>query len=190
MFPTAYVDACKTKFYFCQLFLVVPFLACQKIIWERLGKTAVPTKKGSLGKDIPSIGTLVGLLLALTWQAASALLGLASLPLTSWRGLCRQSDWPPYWLCARTHIPGDCSWSIQGQWPNFAASSTSGSLKSFFYHQWLVCSNMLACPWWSLEGLLMAAQNWPISYQKVLEKPPQLVSILRETAFSKQLFSM
>ncbi len=32
-------------------------------------------EKGSLGKDLPSIGMLVGLLLVLTWQAASALLG-------------------------------------------------------------------------------------------------------------------
>jgi hypothetical protein len=35
---------------------------------------AIPLRKGSLGKDIPSVGTLIGLLLALTWQAASALL--------------------------------------------------------------------------------------------------------------------
>jgi hypothetical protein len=42
----------------------------------------------------------------------------------------------------------------------------------------------------SLESLLAAAQNSPISYQKVLVKTPQLVSILGETAFSNQLFSM
>jgi hypothetical protein len=31
-----------------------------------------------------------------------------------------------------------------------------------------------------LEGLLAAAQNWPISYQKVLVKTPQLVGVLVE----------
>ncbi len=45
-----------------------------------------------------------------------------------------------------------------------------------------MCSNTLACPWWSLEGLLAAAQNWPISYQKVLVKTPQLVGNLVEPA--------
>ncbi len=86
-------------------------------------------KKGSLGRDMPSIGTLVGLLLALTWRAASALLGLASLPLTSWWGLCRQPDGSPYWLGAHAHVPGDRSWSLQGRMPNSAASSTLRSSK-------------------------------------------------------------
>ncbi len=65
------------KFYFHKLFLTVPFLALHKILrtshWN-----GCSYKKGSLGRDIPRIGTLVGLLLAMTWQAASALLGLAS----------------------------------------------------------------------------------------------------------------
>ncbi len=58
-------------------------------------------EKGSLGKDMPSIGTLVGLMLALTWQAASALLELSSSSSSSWRGLCRQPDWAPHRLGAR-----------------------------------------------------------------------------------------
>ncbi len=147
-------------------------------------------KKGSLGKDIPSVGTLVGLLYALTWQAASALLGLTSLPSTSWGGLRWQSDWASNWLGACTRVPGDRSWGLQGRGPNSAASSTSGSLKRFFCCWWLACSNTLACPWWSLEGLLAATQNWPISYQKALVKTPQLVGILGGTAISNQLFSM
>jgi hypothetical protein len=126
-------------------------------------------EKGSLGKDILSVGMLVGLLLALTRQAASALLGLASLPSTSWCSLCRRLDWSPYRLGACMHVPGDRSWSLQGRVPNSATSSTLGSSKRFFCHQWLVCINVLACSWWSLEGLLTAAQNWPISYQKVLK---------------------
>ncbi len=52
--------------------------------------------------------------------------------------------------------------------PNSATSSTSGSSKRIFHHQWLACSNVLACSWWSLECLLAATQNQPISYQKVL----------------------
>ncbi len=129
---------------------------------------AVPTRKGSLGRDMPSVGTLVGLLLALTWQAASALLELSNSTSSSWRGLCQQPDWAPHWLGARALAPWACSWSLQGYEPNSAASSTSGSLKRFFCHWWLVCSNTLSHPWWSLEGLLVAAQNWPISHQKVL----------------------
>ncbi len=90
------------------------------------------TRKSSLGKDIPSIGTLVGLLLALTWQAASALLELSSSTLSSWRGLCRRPDWAPHRLSARALAPWACSWSLQGHKPDSAANGTSGSLKGIF----------------------------------------------------------
>ncbi len=145
-----------------------PISCSQQKKLRRLGRMAVPTRKGSLGKDIPSIGTLVGLLLASTWQAASALLEPSSSTLSSWCGLCRQPDWAPHWLGTRALAPRACSWSLQGHKPNSAASSTSGSSKRFFCRRWLVCSNTLSHPWWSLEGLLAAAQNWPISHQKVL----------------------
>ncbi len=131
-----------------------------------LGGTAIPTRKGSLGKDIPGIGTLVGLLLASTWQAASALLEPSSSISSSWCGLCRWPDWAPHRLGACALAPWACSWSLQGHEPNSAASSTSGSLNRFFCCHWLACSNTLACPWWSLEGPLTAAQNRPISHQK------------------------
>ncbi len=127
-------------------------------IWERLGGMAVPTRKARL----------VGLLLALTRWAASALLELSSPTSTSWCGLSRQPDWAPCPLGARTVAPWDCSQSLQGHETNSAASSTSGSLKRFFCRWWLACSNVLACSCWSLEGLLAAAQNQPISYQKIL----------------------
>jgi hypothetical protein len=127
-------------------------------------------KKGSLGRDMPSIGMLVGLLLALTWRAASALLELSSSILSSWRGLCRRPDWAPHWLGAHALAPWACFWSLQGHEPNSAASGTSGSSKRIFCHWWSACSNMLASSWWSLEGSLAAAQNWPISYKKVLDK--------------------
>jgi hypothetical protein len=141
-----------------------------KKFWERLSGMAVLTRKGSLGlgRDIPSVGTLVGLLLALTWQAASALLELSSSTSSSWRGLCQWPDGAPHQLGARALAPWACSWSLQGHEPNSAASGTLGSSKRIFLRRWLACSNTLACSWWSLEGLLAAAQNRPISYQKVL----------------------
>jgi hypothetical protein len=90
-------------------------------------------KKGSLGKDVPSIGTLVGLLLAMTRLAASALLELSSSALSSWRGLCRQPDWALHRLGTRALAPRVCSWSDQGRKPNSAVSSASGSSKIFFF---------------------------------------------------------
>ncbi len=139
-----------------------PISCSQWIFLRRLGRTAVPTRKGSLRRDMPSIGMLVGLLLALIWQAASALLELSSSTSSSWRGLCQWPDWAPHWLGACALAPWACSWSLQGHKPYSAASSTSGSLKRFFCHRWLACSNRLACSWWPLEGLLAAAQNRPI----------------------------
>ncbi len=127
---------------------------------------------------IPSVGLLVGLLLASTRQAASALLELSSSTSSSWRGLCQWPDWSPHWLGDRALAPWACSWSLQSHEPNSAAGGSSGSLRRFFCRWWLVCSITLVCPWWSLEGMLAAAQNWLISYKKVLDKSPQLVGIL------------
>ncbi len=158
----------KWNFIFVRVFFCGPISHSQRKILRRLGRTAAPTRKGSLGRDMPSVGTLVGLLLALTLRAASALLELSSSTSSSWRGLCRWPDWAPHRLGARALAPWACSWSLQGHEPNSAASSTLGSSKRIFCHRWSVCSNTLACPWWSLEGLLVAARNPPISYKKVL----------------------
>ncbi len=89
------------KFYFRELFPTVsyPTHPPQKI-WERLGGMAVPTRKARL----------VGLLLPLIRQAASALLELSSPTLTSWRGFCRQPDWAPCWLGTRALAPWDLLW--------------------------------------------------------------------------------
>jgi hypothetical protein len=65
-FPMAYVDARTTKKYFHTLFLVIPFLASHKKILRTSRRNGYSYEKGSLGKDIPSFGSLVGLLLALT----------------------------------------------------------------------------------------------------------------------------
>ncbi len=72
--------------------------------------------------------------------------------------------------CGLGALVGQKSWSLWGRGPNSAASSILGSLIRIFCRQPSACNNTLACPWWSLEGLLAAAQNWPISYQKVLKK--------------------
>ncbi len=151
-----------------QVFSRSPISCSHQKNLRRLGGTAIPMRKGSRGKNIPSNWTLVGSLLASTWQAASALLEPSSSTLSSWCGLCRQPDWAPYRLCARALAPWACSWSLQGHEPNSAVSGTSGSSKRFFCRWWLACSNTLSCPWWSLEGSLAAVQNWPISHQKVL----------------------
>jgi hypothetical protein len=111
-----------------------------KKFWERLGGTAVPTRKARLD----------GLLLTLTRQAASALLELSSPTSTRWHGLCRKPDWAPSRLCTRALAPWDCSWSLQGHGSNSAASSTSGSLKRIFtVNEWraAMCWLVLGGPW-------------------------------------------
>jgi hypothetical protein len=67
----------KMKFYFCISCGSISRSFPQKIL-ERLGGTAVLIIKGSPGRDMPSVGMLVGLMLASTRQAASALLELSS----------------------------------------------------------------------------------------------------------------
>ncbi len=71
MLLTVYVDARTTKLYFCELFLAVPFYACQGS-----DGMAIPLQKGTLSRDIPSIGD-AGCL------PAFALLAPASLPSSS-----------------------------------------------------------------------------------------------------------
>jgi hypothetical protein len=157
----------QQNFIFANCFSRSHFLLAMKN-FETPQRNSFSYEKGSLGRDMPSVGTLVGLLLALTWQTASALLELSSPTSTRWCGLCWWPDWAPHWLGACALAPWDRSWSLQGHKPNCAASSTWGSPKQVFCHWWLACSDVLACSWWSLEGLLVAAQNRPISYQKVL----------------------
>ncbi len=168
-FPIAYVDARTTKLNICELFLMVPFPARpQKLFWECLGGMAVPTRKARL----------VGLLLALTRQTASALLELSSPTSTSWRGLCWQPDWASYWLSAHALAPWDCTWSLHGHGLNFAASSTLGSSKrSFSVNDWRA-----AIPWLVLGGpwkaCLRLHKIGRSPTRRFLKKTPQLVGIL------------
>ncbi len=171
MLLTAYLDARTTNF-FHEIFQRGSISCLSWKILRRSRRNGCSYKKGGLGRNKPCIGDL-------TWQAASSLLGLASIPsATSWWGLCLQPNWAPYWLGTRARTPGDCSWSLQ---PKSTGSHTPGSLLGIFGHQRLASSNALACPWWSLEELLTTAPNWPISYQKrFLRKTPQLVGVLVE----------
>jgi hypothetical protein len=111
---------------------MVPFLVLNENFWDASAERLFLQGKGNLGKDIPSIGMLVGLLLASTWWAASALLEPSSSTSSSWCGLCPRPDWAPHWLGACTLAPRACSWTLQGHEPNYAASSTSGSSKKIF----------------------------------------------------------
>ncbi len=131
MLPKIYVDARWNKILFLQLVSCGPISCLSWKILRTSQRNGCFYEKGSLGRDIPSIGMLVGLLLALTWQAASVLLGLASPPLTIWCGLRQWSHWAPYWLGAHARVPEDQSWSLQGRGPNSATSSTLRSLIFF-----------------------------------------------------------
>jgi hypothetical protein len=88
--------------------------------------TDIPSRKAVLEETCLALG------LDLIWQAASALLDLASLLSTSWHGLRQQPDWAPYWLGAHACVLGDQSWSLQGHGPNSAASSILWSWKRLF----------------------------------------------------------
>ncbi len=96
-FSTAYLDARTTKFYFCKFFLAVPFPA------------RLPKKSENVSVERLFQAMLAGLLLALTRQAASALLELSSPTLTSWRDFFQWPEWAPYWLGACTPAPWDRS---------------------------------------------------------------------------------
>ncbi len=160
----------KTKLHFCELFLAVPFLVLNKKNWDALAERLFLREKAVLEKTYLASGCWLAYCFASTWWAASALLEPSSSTTSSWCGLWRQPDWASHRF--GTHAlappPRACSWSLQGHKPNSATNSTSGFLTRFFCCWWLTCSNTLSRPWWSLEGLLAATQNWPISHQKVL----------------------
>ncbi len=66
MFPTMYTDVPKNVF-FLQVVSCGPASLWRQNNLRRLGRMACSFEKGSLGRDMPSVGMLVGLLLALTW---------------------------------------------------------------------------------------------------------------------------
>ncbi len=160
------------NFIFASCFLRSHFLLVTKKIesWQN----SCSYKKGSLGRDKPCIRDL-------TWQAAYALVGLASLSSTSWRGLpYQQSDWAPFWLGACARVPGDCSWSLWGRGPNSAASFTLGSLMGFFaVNDWHLAMRLLVIggPW---KACLQPHKIGQSPTRSVLEQIPQLVGILVE----------
>ncbi len=144
MLPTAYVDAHTTTFYFFKLFLVVP-LSCVKKLLRRIRRNGCSFAKQCLGRDTLTFGTLVGLLL-LHFQCHLATIKLLT------RGLSWQPDWAWFWLCACVGTKGNCSWSVQPCGPNFARSSTSGSLGAILTVDERHVAMTLTWPWWSLKG--------------------------------------
>ncbi len=144
-----YVDVRWNEFLFLQVFSRGPISRSQRKKIRCLGGTAIPTRKSSLGKNIPSVGMLIGLLLASTWRAASALLKPSSSTLSSWCGLYRRPDWAPHRLCAHALASWACSWSLQGHELNSAASGTSGSLKRTFL------SLMIGVQWYAGLSLVV-----------------------------------
>ncbi len=138
-------------------------------IWERLCGMAVLTRNGSLERDIHAQRRDAG------WLAAC-------LDLASCFCLVRAiklNNVQLTWSLPMTRLGSPSARRSRACTMGLLLES-SGSraqlhrewhfrvLKKIFCHQWLACSNTLACPWWSLEGLLTAAQNWPIYYQKIL----------------------
>jgi hypothetical protein len=64
-------------------------------------------QNGSLTRDIPSFGMLVG-----GWLPTFALLAPASLPLSSLCGQSQQPDWACFWLCAHAGGVADVAKAI------------------------------------------------------------------------------
>jgi hypothetical protein len=78
---------------------------------------------------------------------------------SSWCGIGRRSVWASFWRGARACAPGYHSWSVQARGLNSAANHASGVFGGFKRWRWSACSIVLACPCWSLEGLLFATQE-------------------------------
>jgi hypothetical protein len=91
--------------------------------------------------------------------AASALLASASAPSSIWHGLGQRLVWASFWCSACARAPGYCPWSAQARRLNSAATYTSGVLGGINCNWWLARSVVLACPSWSLEGLLFVTQK-------------------------------
>ncbi len=98
-------------------------------------------RERQLWEQRAQLGTLVGLLLATTGLAASAMLELTSSASSGRFGICQQLDCNPHRLGAHVLVPWVCSWGDQGRKPDSAVSSTWGSLKKKLRRQWLACSN-------------------------------------------------
>jgi hypothetical protein len=73
MLPTAYVDAPTMKSLFSKIVSCGPISCLKQFLLRSSQQNRRSFEKGSLGRDMPYDGDL-------TWQAASAVLGLASLP--------------------------------------------------------------------------------------------------------------
>ncbi len=174
MLPTAYVDACTTKFYFHKSFLTVPFLAQSNTFWDNLGGTDVTDvtlRKAVLEETCLAWGLDLVSCFCLVRARKLTINQLMQPPPTTrlgsllvWRSC----------VCTR----GSLLESL-GSWAQLQCKLHFGVFDKIFHRWWSGSSNALACPWRSLEGLLTATQNWPISYQKCSwKKSGQLVGVL------------
>ncbi len=132
MLWTLYVDAGTKKIILSSCFLQSLFWVLRNF-WEGSDGTAVPSWKGSLTRDIPSIGDA-------SWLAAFSLLVPASLPSSSWHGQSQQPDRALFCLCACAGAPGNCFWGVQPHGLN-STSCTMRSLWGIPHSWWAVCSN-------------------------------------------------
>ncbi len=162
MLPTVYIDARTTKFYFCE-FLAVSFLTQSNTFWDSLGKT-----------DVMDVSLRMAVLeeTCLDWglDLASCFCLVRASKLT-----INQQTWPSptirlgslltWYLCGCTR--GLLLKSL-GLWVQLHCKLHFKVLRKNFCRCWSAPSDALACPWRSLGGLLTAAQNRLISYQKVL----------------------
>ncbi len=135
----------KQNFIFGSCFLRAHFPFITKNNWNVLPEWLFQQERQSW-EPRAQLGTLVGLLLAMTGLAASAMLELTSSALSGRFGICRPPDCDPHRLGAHALAPRVRSWGDQGRKPNSAASSTWESSKKKFHRWWSVCSNdTLAC---------------------------------------------
>ncbi len=145
----AYLDACTMKFYSCKFVLAIPFPSRHKKIWERLGRMAVPMRKAVLEETCLAWG--------LDWascfcpvRASKLTINQLMRPLPTTR-LGSLLAWRSRAHTMRLLLEALGSWAQLHHELHFRV------LEGSFCHQWLVPSDVLAFPWWSLEGLLAAA---------------------------------
>ena len=134
-------------------------LPISQICWNKSFSRKAVLPRHAESTWLNSSFSLLGFSFSLLVGAASALLASAWVPSSSRRGLGRRSVWASFWCGACACTPGYCSRSVQARGLNSAATHASGVLGGINCQQWLVRSIVLACPCWSLEGLLFVTQK-------------------------------
>ncbi len=151
MLPTAYVDARTTKFCFRDLFLAVPFLACQKSSEKISAEWLFLHKKVSTKRHIS--------VWEACWLAAFALLALASYHQAADVVKADDQTWVtsgsfPPWACQEitlgvysTTVPTLLQVALWGPWGAYPTVNDQQ------------VAMPLTWPWWSLEDSLLAGTH-------------------------------